>query len=201
MEFCKQCENMYFIRVDEKSKLEYHCKQCGYAEEYYNDINDCCIYTHQLEKNHSVHEISINKYITKDPTLPRLTNLKCVNKSCLTNKYIPNSVLVYGIYDNTEEEFIPEEFITFITTSIIQDDSLKVQFTKLDDKMGILTFESNLILKKYINDIKNVEYKNREITCSELLDIKPEIIFIKYDSVNMKFLYICSTCNTSWKNN
>ena len=201
MEFCKQCENMYFIRVNDESKLEYHCKQCGNAEEYYNDINNCCIYKHQLETNHSVHDISINKYITKDPTLPRLTNLKCVNKSCLTNKYIPNSVLVYGIYNNTDGIFQSSDFITFLTNDIIKEPSLKLNLSKLDDKMGILTFESSAILKTYIKHIKNFEYEGRDITCSELLDIKPEIIFIKYDSINMKYLYICSMCNTSWKNN
>ena len=27
----------------------------------------------------------------------------------------------------------------------------------------------------------------------------PEIIYIKYDEINLKFLYLCTKCDTSWK--
>ena len=191
---------MYFIRVGDKGNLEYHCKQCSFSEEYYNDIKDCCIYNHKIENDHSVQDISINNYITKDPTLPRLTNLKCVNDKCLTNTYIPNSILVYGIY-NTSDKFDPENFIEFIKTDILKDNGIDLQLTKLDDKMVILTFESKEILDENMDKMRQFEYNNTDISCSLFLHIKPEIIFIKYDSINMKYLYICSTCNTSWKNN
>jgi DNA-directed RNA polymerase subunit M/transcription elongation factor TFIIS len=26
-----------------------------------------------------------------------------------------------------------------------------------------------------------------------------EIIYIRYDNINMKYLYLCSTCDTTWK--
>jgi DNA-directed RNA polymerase subunit M/transcription elongation factor TFIIS len=28
-----------------------------------------------------------------------------------------------------------------------------------------------------------------------------EIIYIRYDDINMKYIYLCSTCNTVWKAN
>ena len=28
-----------------------------------------------------------------------------------------------------------------------------------------------------------------------------EIIFLRYDNDNMKYIYLCNTCNYSWKNN
>lgn len=28
---------------------------------------------------------------------------------------------------------------------------------------------------------------------------KPDVIYIKYDAANMKFLYICNVCDTQWK--
>jgi aspartate carbamoyltransferase regulatory subunit len=28
-----------------------------------------------------------------------------------------------------------------------------------------------------------------------------EIIYIRYDDVNIKYLYLCSSCDTTWKNN
>jgi len=33
-----------------------------------------------------------------------------------------------------------------------------------------------------------------------LTEIQREVIFIKYDVVNMKYMYICTTCGSSWKN-
>ena len=37
---------------------------------------------------------------------------------------------------------------------------------------------------------------------SHPFDSKPnrEIIFIKYDTENMRYLYLCTTCSSSWKN-
>ena len=29
---------------------------------------------------------------------------------------------------------------------------------------------------------------------------KSDVIYIKYDNANMKFLYICNVCNTQWRN-
>ena len=33
-----------------------------------------------------------------------------------------------------------------------------------------------------------------------LSEILREIISIKYDDINMKYMYICSTCGSNWKN-
>lgn len=35
----------------------------------------------------------------------------------------------------------------------------------------------------------------------ELSSKKPEIIYIRYDDVNMKYMYICTHCDTKWKTN
>ena len=29
---------------------------------------------------------------------------------------------------------------------------------------------------------------------------EPEVIYIKYNHLNLKYLYICTKCKTSWKN-
>lgn len=30
-------------------------------------------------------------------------------------------------------------------------------------------------------------------------DSKREIIYLRYDEINMKYIYLCSTCDTAWK--
>jgi DNA-directed RNA polymerase subunit M/transcription elongation factor TFIIS len=38
--------------------------------------------------------------------------------------------------------------------------------------------------------------------CSTNTDsVEREIIYIRYDDVNMKYVYLCSTCDTVWKTN
>lgn len=31
--------------------------------------------------------------------------------------------------------------------------------------------------------------------------VNPEIVYIRYDDANMKYLYICTVCDTTWKTN
>jgi aspartate carbamoyltransferase regulatory subunit len=30
---------------------------------------------------------------------------------------------------------------------------------------------------------------------------KTEIVYLRYDDANLKYLYICTTCDTTWKTN
>jgi len=32
-------------------------------------------------------------------------------------------------------------------------------------------------------------------------DVEREIIYIRYDDINMKYVYMCSTCDSMWKTN
>tara|TARA_B100000795_G_scaffold269562_2_gene259344 strand:- start:17069 stop:17398 length:330 start_codon:yes stop_codon:yes gene_type:complete len=43
--------------------------------------------------------------------------------------------------------------------------------------------------------IKNISCPNESCT-----EDKPEIIYIRYDNNNMKYIYLCSECDYTWKN-
>jgi DNA-directed RNA polymerase subunit M/transcription elongation factor TFIIS len=46
--------------------------------------------------------------------------------------------------------------------------------------------------------VDNIKCKNA--TCdSNTKGTKPDVIYIKYDGVNMKFLYICNVCKEQWR--
>ncbi len=58
--------------------------------------------------------------------------------------------------------------------------------------------------EKLMNKYKNMQspfLDTNKLDISEFNTPKSEVIYIKYDSINMKYLYICSNCGTSWKNN
>ena len=65
---------------------------------------------------------------------------------------------------------------------------------------GLDLIKNNKYLKyditiPYINSNKNFKCPND--TCK---DKRTKIKYINYDSDNMKYLYICETCNTQWTN-
>lgn len=66
------------------------------------------------------------------------------------------------------------------------------------------TINSNQFLKEditlpVIKDNPNIKCPNA--TCiSNTEEGNSEIVYIKYDSENMKYLYVCKSCQTKWKN-
>lgn len=121
MHFCSKCENMYYIKIDEKNpnKLIYYCRKCGNENELFDSDNVTILNTNIKKSEDSFTHI-INKYTKLDPTLPRTDKVLCPNKDCETNK------------DKNE---------------------------------------------------------------------KREIIYIRYNDIEMKYVYLCSSCDTVWKTN
>jgi DNA-directed RNA polymerase subunit M/transcription elongation factor TFIIS len=88
-----------------------------------------------------------------------------------------------------------------VDTTITQE-TLCVLDTQL--KTGSQTF--NHIINKYtkldptLPRIYNVKCPNAECATNEAAHKKPaEVIYMRYDDTNMKYLYICTECNTTWK--
>lgn len=64
----------------------------------------------------------------------------------------------------------------------------------------------NHIINKYtkmdptLPRIYNMKCPNEECK-SNLAKTVPEIIYMRYDDSNLKYLYICTECDTTWKTN
>lgn len=123
MHFCEKCDNMYYLKISEEDSntLIYYCRNCGNEDNSLTKENICVLETtvHQTEERYSQ---NINEYTKFDPTLPRITTIKCPNDVCPSNK-----------------------------------------------------------------DVKEGEESHREV------------IYIRYDDINMKYIYMCTKCNTIWK--
>jgi len=46
--------------------------------------------------------------------------------------------------------------------------------------------------------VKNLQCPNTQCA-THSKSVEPDVIYIKYDSANMKYLYICTVCNTQWR--
>ena len=123
MHFCEKCNNMYYLKIDndDSNQLIYYCRNCGNEDKILNKENICVLETTVRETEERQTQ-TINEYTKYDPTLPRISTIRCPNDECPSN---------------------------------------------LDEA-----------------DPKKEER---------------EVIYIRYDDVNMKYIYMCAKCNTIWK--
>ncbi len=107
MHFCTNCENMYYIRINDNdpNKLIYYCRQCGNEDSNINNDN-ICVSKLSIKKNEQSFNHMINKYTKLDPTLPRINTVLCPNPSCETNTNNIEREIIYIRYDDTNMKYI-----------------------------------------------------------------------------------------------
>jgi DNA-directed RNA polymerase subunit M/transcription elongation factor TFIIS len=111
MRFCTICQNMYYIRINEKdtNKLVYYCRNCGNEHELLeSETANICVSKTQIKKNKQNFNNIVNKYTRLDPTLPRINTIPCPNPNCATNHASnpePREI-IYIRYDDTNMKYI-----------------------------------------------------------------------------------------------
>ena len=121
MHFCEKCQNMYYLKIgeDDANKLIYYCRNCGHEDSTLTAENICVSET-TVRRDSQKYTQTINEYTKEDPTLPRITTIRCPNQECPSNG-------------------------------------------------------------------EGADGGNREV------------LYIRYDDKNMKYIYMCTTCDTVWK--
>ena len=107
MFFCSNCQNMYYIRINEgdPNKLVYYCRQCGNEDTNISSDN-ICVSKLQIKKNEQSFNHIINKYTKFDPTLPRINPILCPNNECETNTKGTEREIIYIRYDDTNMKYV-----------------------------------------------------------------------------------------------
>lgn len=110
MNFCEICNNMYYMKIEETEEgknLLYWCRNCDNTKLLSKKESNCIVekYYNKEEKNYKDY---INKYTTEDPTLPRVNNIICPNKSCESNQDNGEDKreVIYIKYDNEKLRYI-----------------------------------------------------------------------------------------------
>jgi DNA-directed RNA polymerase subunit M/transcription elongation factor TFIIS len=113
---------MYYLKISDENEnsLVYYCRNCGHTVNA-PTTETIVVSTTQLKINDQKFTHIINEYTKFDPTLPRISTIKCPNSKCSSN----------------------------------------------------------------INESETLR----------------EIIYIRYDDINMKYIYLCTHCDNTWKNN
>lgn len=218
LKFCAKCHNIYELTL-KGDKPIYQCKVCGHTEE--EDKGFFCIHSNQVGSNFKCYKSLKNKYTIYDPTLPRLNNIPCVNENCFTNQ--ENRLLVWKWNDALKSQLFkdgePEPNIHPLQMSDITSNYLD------DVCLELITDQKHESLQKIIEDMKKgceassipriltfkdstsyqeaLQKLQENPTLKDTFGISPiqrEVVFLKYDNANLKYLYMCCTCGASWTN-
>ena len=110
MFFCENDDNMLYIKIDDSSSLVYYCKLCG--EEYKikdlekNETNRNCVYKQNYQTKNYSYKTFINKNMFKDPTLPRIKDIKCPYADCPSNTEGKDKEVIYIKYNTQDMAFL-----------------------------------------------------------------------------------------------
>ena len=212
MEFCPKCNFMLYTKLsheiedDDSSplKLFNYCKNCGYQNEVEDDNKS--VYKRNYENDFIADKILSNKYTIYDSALPRL-NLKCVNDQCITNHSEMNDDNTVYI-KNVPEEFEDEQFTSEFNQLLLEhmENILDIKRIQLTIAAVILKGDTNK--EEFSEKIRIIIDGLDETSSLKGIEIdsdfkKPnrEVLYIKYDPENMKYLYMCVNCGTSWLGN
>jgi len=108
MHFCSECGNMLYIKVSqtEEKNLIYYCRKCGHEKVSINEDNLCVSKIYLTKKKNKIDNM-INEFTKLDPTLPRLTNIKCPNSQCSSNSQEGETAeIIYIRYDDRNLKFL-----------------------------------------------------------------------------------------------
>ncbi len=108
MRFCSNCDNMYYIRIDnnDSNKLVYYCRNCGNEDSTIASGAELTVSRIEIKNNDKTYANIINQYTKLDPTLPRINNILCPNTKCETNTKNSNKEIIYIRYDDVNMKYM-----------------------------------------------------------------------------------------------
>ena len=201
MHFCTNCDNAYYIRIGsgtedsvaagaadasaDATTLYHYCRNCGNEEK----INEAiCVSKLQLKHKTQSYSNVINRYTKLDPTLPRINHIKCPNASCLSNP--PMNLMSAGA--------------AFLRPSVGGSAGKKgavaaaKKHKHAQDELVESGSDSDADAGADADADAGVAAPPTISMQQSKQQVMREIIYIRYDEVNMKYVYLCAVCDTLW---
>lgn len=206
MKFCHKCNNMLYIHsttLDESDdkipKLLYTCRNCDYTE--LDRDSNRCIYENVYSQAKSTYDIIYNKYTRYDATLPRVSTIKCIKEGCVSNMGLTHALILSDLSILSNPEIVSpqsdaESFKSHFDAILVKNQLDETRVHRLDNGDTLVIHTDSL--EQAMSIKSELEPLHRYIEYFEKLE--SNTIFIKYDQEDLKYVYICDYCNTSWKN-
>jgi len=83
--------------------------------------------------------------------------------------------------------------------SLITSENICVNKTQIQHKEQSYSHIINNYTKLDPTLPRTTTIKCPNISCTEAATGGQEVIYLRYDDTNMKYIYLCSVCNTVWK--
>jgi hypothetical protein len=163
---------MYYIRLTETNEIVYYCRNCG-NEDSTITIDNVVVSHTALHQKGGSHANVVNKYTKLDPTLPRISTILCPNSECPCNRnhnpmQYADRAAIVGSGDESETSGLGAA--TSATTGL-------GAATSATTGLGAATSAAT----------------------GEDADAVPrEVIYLRYDDIQLKYIYLCAVCNTIW---
>ena len=224
MHFCTQCQNMYYLKIrDEENtnSLVYYCRNCGHEDSSLT-ADSVCVSDTQLRRSEQKYTHIVNEYTKHDPTLPRINTIKCPNQECSSNLGVgghpPSAPHGGDLNLNLNFEGGAGKgkgkgkgtgTDTSTNTSTVKK-TITVNKPATTKKSKIATIreeekeEESATMKESAHTVESnaIVAASHAIAASHAEAFSHsdrEIIYIRYDDINMKYIYLCARCDTMWK--
>ena len=172
MHFCIHCSNMYYIRLSEEdpNSIVYYCRNCGHENKNIT-LDSVTISRTNFKGSKQKYNSIINKYTKMDPTLPRINTIKCPNQACKSNQ---------------EHEHAHAHAETPRSRAARAESS--------KSKASISAEAAAVVPSVAGVDVIPVEEQEGGAGGNT----EREIIYLRYDDVNMNFVYLCPVFDSVW---
>jgi DNA-directed RNA polymerase subunit M/transcription elongation factor TFIIS len=187
MQFCSECHNMYYLKIQDEdgvigNTLIYYCRNCGHEDKTLSTTN-ICVSDIQLRSSEKKYTHIVNEYTKYDPTLPRINTIKCPNQDCISN----------GAGGAGKEEGQTKK--TARMPKATTGRKTKAQKEAEATEAALNSVKQSAAQAEAILAIAEEE----EVHSAEPKTNNREVIYIRYDDTNMKYVYLCAHCDTTWR--
>ncbi len=209
MQFCSECHNMYYLKISDEDgnigdTLIYYCRNCGHEDTSLSTSN-ICVSDMQLLSSEKKYTHIVNEYTKFDPTLPRINTIKCPNQECSSNGFAGG----VGKSATAEEKAskaatkaaekatkAAEKASKAAEKAVSKAGPSKKGQTKKTGLSQVLEEQAQAEMEATIaaEDAEQAQAQNE--TSGEN---NREVIYIRYDDTNMKYVYLCVHCDTTWR--
>lgn len=202
MVFCNKCRNMLYIKTNkEEHTLCYYCKNCG--EEYPETVGSSLIYDKQYQSDSAALRYENNNYLVYDVSIPHLV-MNCVNTNCITNSSC-KMYIAFNYHNNITN--IEEQNALVLKTFQTQQKKpydFKIDHYQFKNVISLIVKDTKTSYIKMFKLFHTFLQENKELyninVIQDIEEAQKDVLFIKYDYKNLKYLYKCCNCFTTWKN-
>ena len=210
MQFCSECHNMYYLKIQDENgvigdTLIYYCRNCGHEDKTLSTTN-ICVSDIQLRTSEKKYTHIVNEYTKYDPTLPRINTIKCPNQDCLSNGQGQAGGQVGGQGQGqaggagtTKIKIARTKKATATDVKNVEQAAEKAVQASQQAQASLALAEANLATIMAEEKLAEEEEEQEEQSADPTQANNREVIYIRYDDINMKYVYLCVHCDTTWR--